>query len=97
MYDSGGMELISLLLYARAKTLLSNYRALNMRRVPMLYSTTVSYYKEQNRQCYHDQLITEQTGSASTLYTDQLATLEFYASAVRVLGAAGGGLETMYS
>ena len=30
--------------------------------------------------------------SASTLCTDQLAALKFHASAVRVLGAAGGGL-----
>ena len=30
--------------------------------------------------------------SASTLFTDQLAALEFNASAVRVLGARGGGL-----
>ena len=27
----------------------------------MIYSTAVSYYKEQNRQFYHDQLATEQT------------------------------------
>ena len=35
---------------------------------------------------------TNKTLTASTLCTDQLAALEFHASAVRVLGAAGGGL-----
>ena len=44
---------------ARAKTLLSNCSA--VRRVPMLYSTAVSYYKDQNRQYYHDQLTAEET------------------------------------
>ena len=35
---------------------------------------------------------TNKTFSANTLGTDQVAALEFHASAVRVLGAAGGGL-----
>ena len=41
-----------------------------MRRVPMLYSTAVSYYKEQNRQYYHNQLTTEQT-ERSAITTDK--------------------------
>ena len=45
---------------ARAKTLLLNCSALQMRRVPMLYSTAVSYYKGQNRRYYHDQLTAEE-------------------------------------
>ena len=170
---------------ARAKTLLSNCSAFSMRRVPMLYSAAVSYYKDKNRQYYQNQLIAEETErseittakanlrvgdkltrtqqstlaqlrsgtctsmgwyvgycrsgydpnhkndvcrwcgvapesvlhvfndcddlqlsqlraeyraatnktfSASTLCTDQLAALEFHASAIIVLGAAGGGL-----
>ena len=42
------------------------------------------------REEYH--AATNKTFTASTLCTDQLATLECHASAVRVLGAAGGGL-----
>ena len=42
------------------------------------------------REEYH--AATNKTFTASTLCTDQLAALEFHASAVRVLGAAGGGL-----
>ncbi len=173
---------------ARAKTLLLNAKPTQMRSVPMLYSTAVSYYKEQNRQQYHDLLTavetdrlvitnskanlrtedkltrtqqstlaqlrsgtctsmgwyvgycrsgydpdhkndlcrwcgvapesvlhvfndcddlqlsllraeyhtaTNKTFSASTLCTDQLAALEFHASAVRVLGVRGGGLKAM--
>ena len=42
------------------------------------------------REDYH--AATNKNFSASTLCTDQVAALEFHASAVRVLGAAGGGL-----
>ena len=35
---------------------------------------------------------TNETFSASTLFSDQLAALEFHASAVRALGVRGGGL-----
>ena len=41
-----------------------------MRKVPMLYSTAVSYYKEQDRQHYHNQLTTEQT-ERSAITTDK--------------------------
>jgi ribonuclease HI len=46
---------------ARAKTLLLNAKPTEMRRVPMLYSTAVSYYKARNRQHYHDLLTAEET------------------------------------
>ena len=46
---------------ARAKTLLLNGKPILMRKVPMLYSTAVSFYKEQNRQHYHDLLTAEGT------------------------------------
>lgn len=46
---------------ARVKFLLSKCSALKMRRIPMLYSTAVSYYKDHNRQHYHSLLTTEQT------------------------------------
>jgi ribonuclease HI len=46
---------------ARAKTLLLNGNPILMRKVPMLYSTAVSYYKEQNRQYYHGLLTAEET------------------------------------
>ena len=55
---------------ARAKTLLSNCKASDMRKVLMLYSTAVSYYKEQNRQHYHNHLTTEQT-ERSAITTDK--------------------------
>ena len=44
----------------------------------------------QLRDEYH--AATNKIFSASTLCTDQMTALEFHASAVRVLGAAGGGL-----
>ena len=170
---------------ARAKTLLTNCKASDMRKVPMLYSTAVAHYRAQNRIFHHNRLIAEKTDrskittdranlrtensctraqqttlaqlrtgtcpsmgwyvgycrngfdsnhkqdacrwcgtapesvlhvfndctdlqiqllrgeykattnrtlTANTLCTDQQAALEFHASAVRVLGAAGGGL-----
>ena len=46
----------------------------------------IQYFREE----YH--AVTNNTLTASTLCIDQLAALEFHASAVRVLGAAGGGL-----
>ena len=42
------------------------------------------------REEYH--AATAKTFTANTLCTDRMAALEFHASAVRVLGAAGGGL-----
>ena len=56
---------------ARAKTLLSNCRASDMRKVPMLYSTAVVYYKEQNRQYYHNQFTTEQTERSAITFVSR--------------------------
>ena len=41
------------------------------------------------REEYH--AATNKTFTANTLFTDRMTALEFYASAVRVIGAAGGG------
>ena len=46
---------------ARTKTLLTSCKASDMRKVPMLYSTAVSYYKAQNRMYHHNRLIAVQT------------------------------------
>ena len=51
---------------ARAKTLLLNCKATQMRRFPMLYSTAVSFYKGQNRQHYHDQLTADRLAITNT-------------------------------
>ena len=58
---------------ARAKTLLSNCRDSDMRKVGMLFSTAVSYYKAQNRLHHHNLLAAEQTDRANLRIEDKFA------------------------